>query len=624
MNKLKILNLINILIFITQAFLFVACGGDKSTGKTAPTKPAAAPAPAITDTTPPTDPSNLTNSANACLRQTDTVTWDESTDEGLGINRYEAALSTSTSQDDIITEFGFTKGAVNFTSAQWTSQAVERRLQANTDYYTLIKAIDHAGNSSAVVASPAWQIPTDHPMARLTGTETTSPVAPTNLNQATAYALKWSGSIVDACHFNHDPADANPERLAFTYPGDYFLSLEIPTLLSDLNAAERGISAVVYKNGVALDTGFTGSAHTAVVNGHKESSLHLTLLLPDIAKGDFIEVFVGKEASAGTVTTSQATLYLEYIKSSREIFYATGDNTIGGVGFNQQNADYISWTESIEDSAFIHSDSASSEKITVNNSGIMDYLTYIGIPLDASISGICDGMIDASDRRAPQIQLQAQGATISGGYASQGFIRCKNDNDQASLHYSGLAQGVADGEELRVKSIAEGTDYDPVDVPSGHLANIFIEQIDTSSPTDLISLSGTRTVASTNWNSSVLGSEIQWDSSQLKDDSEFSHDVAVNNHQITVDTGGDFLVVYNDHMSSNVKNANNTISIEVNGNAVEGAECSTHFTAKSQGIKQSSCSLVFPLLNLNAGDIITIKSAREAKIWFLQLKSHPL
>jgi hypothetical protein len=588
-----------------------AAGGDA--GQTAPGSPASNAVPTITDTTAPTDPSNLAHQSEACLYRSEKTTFDSSTDAGIGINRYEAALSTTNTEAGIISGFSFTKGVVTEAPAtntvQWTGSGV-KNLSANTDYYTLVKAIDHAGNASNTVASAAWQIPTDHPIAHLTATETLAPANPTNFNQATAYQIKWSASTVDSCHFSNDTGGANPERLNFTYAGDYFVSLTVPLTLADVDAIRRSVIGTIFKNGTAITEAFTAPSYIRQSSGHAEASLHLAIVLPGIVAGDYIEVYVQLKDQAGTVTTTAATLYVEYIKKDRNIFYATGDNTAGGLGINLAVPDVVEWTEVIEDTPFAHDDASAPDEITITNSTTKDYLTFINMPLDGGAG--CTGA-DGNDRRAPQLQLQVDAATITGGYASQGYIRCTASHDQSSLHFSALARGISTGNVMRVSALAEGTDFDDVNVPTSTTGSLFIEEIDNATPTDIISLSGVRTVASTNWNSSIAGSEVQWDTSYYKDAAEFTHNIAASNHQITVVTGGDFLVIYNDHLILGSSSRNNPIvNIQVNGGDVTGGQCKTHYQRNSQGSLETTCSLVFPLLNLNAADIITFLVKREA------------
>jgi hypothetical protein len=81
----------------------------------------------------------------------DTTSWSVSNDNGpAGFSHYEIAISTSTAEGNIIASAPWLNIAA-VTSYQYTAT-----LAGATVYYTLVKAVDLAGNESNVTASAGW------------------------------------------------------------------------------------------------------------------------------------------------------------------------------------------------------------------------------------------------------------------------------------------------------------------------------------------------------------------------------------------------------------------------------------------------------------------------------------
>lgn len=85
----------------------------------------------------------------------DTSSWAIVSDNGpSGVQTYEFAVSTTTDESGIITG-GSWADTLNQTSYQINSGIA---LANATDYYTLVRAVDNAGNKSAITASASWSI----------------------------------------------------------------------------------------------------------------------------------------------------------------------------------------------------------------------------------------------------------------------------------------------------------------------------------------------------------------------------------------------------------------------------------------------------------------------------------
>lgn len=98
----------------------------------------------------------ITNSNNASDITSDTAVWNVNTDNGLsGISHYEIAVSTSTSAANIVAMGNWR--SVGLATTGSISNGAVSYLSASTNYYTLIKTVDRAGNES-ITASASWQL----------------------------------------------------------------------------------------------------------------------------------------------------------------------------------------------------------------------------------------------------------------------------------------------------------------------------------------------------------------------------------------------------------------------------------------------------------------------------------
>lgn len=111
----------------------------------------------IHDNQAPNDITGILLSGDASDIKSDTTSWSATTDNGpSGLNRYEIAISTTTSAANIIASGGWITVGTNTTGK--VDNGAAPYLAPVTDYYTLIRAIDNAGNISNVAASASWQV----------------------------------------------------------------------------------------------------------------------------------------------------------------------------------------------------------------------------------------------------------------------------------------------------------------------------------------------------------------------------------------------------------------------------------------------------------------------------------
>jgi hypothetical protein len=100
------------------------------------------------DDTVPVAPSSFVNGPGSSLSQTGVSSWTAGSDAGSGISHYEFAVGSTEGGTDVLdwTAIGIV------TSHQQTGLS----LVASTNYFSSLRAMDHAGNISTVLEGTAW------------------------------------------------------------------------------------------------------------------------------------------------------------------------------------------------------------------------------------------------------------------------------------------------------------------------------------------------------------------------------------------------------------------------------------------------------------------------------------
>ncbi|MBC98222.1 MAG: hypothetical protein CME63_10755 [Halobacteriovoraceae bacterium] len=433
------------------------------------------------------------------------------------------------------------------------------------------------------------------------GNTTTAPSDVDNLFQANPYSIKWNIEKFDSSYFSHSNTNFS-HQITFATAGNFHLSLSIP--LEEVSGNNRrSVRAEVYINGAPIDIGRAESGYIRDNNDHTKSSLHLDLILSDLKVDDILEVKVIKATTpTGKVRTSGAKLFLQYIEPAREVLLLKGQETIAGANLNPISATPFSWTETeLKTAAFSHS-SAAGQSVTFNQSG--DYRVSLNIPLQDP-----SGCPNSNYRSSAQAIIKVNGSQVNSGRASQGYIRCYEGHQFSSLHWFGVLHNISSGQTLTVDLVGEADVNQQIIIPSSKSASLSIEKLE--SGIKKISLSGNQLTTGNNWNPTNGGS-VRWSSSIEKDSDVFSHSTSTNNHQITFSESGDYLILYNDVLSSSVQRANPTVQFRLNGSLPDGAECSTHYVRNLNSHSESSCSFSYLLDNVSSGDRLDIALSAEA------------
>ena len=401
----------------------------------------------------------------------------------------------------------------------------------------------------------------------------------TDLNQGSATAIDWQPAA------NQDPLVSSHTGglIKIQRAGDYFISLTLPM---SSGVQRSAIRAQAYVNGSPVPGLLGESSYVRSSSGHDESSSHFAGLLSGLNTGDQLEVRVLGTAKTGTVTMSTARLFLERIQSARTVYAGLSDGTSSG-DLNPASPEPLLWSAAQrEDAGFTHT--AGNAGITFDAAGA--YFVTLNVPLNSTVQ-----------RAAPRAEFLLDGVRVAGGTAAQGYIRSLDNHENASLQWSGLVQATA-GAVLTVTLFEEGSSG-PVSLPTGEKASLFVEALDASS--GVYFGSATALDSGDNWN---VAGNLSFSSDLILDGTLYSKPIA---HQVQVAATGDYLLVYNDALTSTDQRVNPKMTVRVNGVAVPGAETKSHYIRSNSGHNLSSGSLV-TLLSLAAGDIVTVAVEAEA------------
>jgi hypothetical protein len=449
-----------------------------------------------------------------------------------------------------------------------------------------------------------WQIASDalNNIGWFTGTRT---IAGTNLN-AVLSPLQWSTSSIDNYYFAH-ATSSNSERVTLRQAGDYLVAVTLPQQRADVNNAFTRIGIEVRVNGVAVPQGLGRSGFIRNFSAHSESSSHATFLLHDVQPNDYVEVFVTDLTSlsvSDTVNVSgQAAMYIEYIPPSTSVFAATTTRSVASTSLNTATS-ALTWTETRQDTGFIHSNSVNPENIIISNPGT--YRVHVSVPLQ-TFSGNTTAMNVLG-------RVLLDGVQVPGGIMSQGFTfgnAIAGSNDFfSSIHWSGIVVSTTTNQVLTItteQEAAAGT----VTVPAGFVGSIYIEPIPND---DTIVVSGTTVTgaAPNDWSPTAIQS-VQWTNRLVHDAVTYTHSTTSSSSEITINEGGDYFLTYSDALSITAGDHTNVrVTFELNGVPVTGARVKSHFIRNLSANNNSSGAFVYLLRNVTAGSVLRVRVEEEA------------
>ncbi|RME95556.1 MAG: hypothetical protein D6766_03010 [Verrucomicrobia bacterium] len=411
-------------------------------------------------------------------------------------------------------------------------------------------------------------------------------------------SIQWNlRSSIDPDVFEHD--FNNPTQLIVKQDGDYLVAATLPV---QSTSGDRPTPAIeVYVNGAPVPGAISQCGYVRNLSNHNESSDHLHVLAAGLKAGDVIELKAYKVAGITVPLTLQtASLYVERVTPDRAVFAATsaGPTDDPNLLRNFANGDVpaeLPWTGVRKDAGFTHNDGQT--LITLDAAG--DYLVFVNIPLEGTVQRASVGL---------EILLN-QNFSAPVGYAQQGYIRNASGHTESSLHYAGVIRVDSPGTTLMVQTLKRGGQDGTITIQTDKVASIYIEKLGGSG---LFTSTATEVDNDTpnDWNP-VDKAAIRWRAPLSLDGAVYGH--TPDGTEITIKQPGDYLLVYNDSVEqAGTARSNNRITVEVNGVPQPGAETKSHYIRNSNGHQHSSGALVYLLEGLQANDVVTLSTQREA------------
>ena len=416
-------------------------------------------------------------------------------------------------------------------------------------------------------------------------------------------------SSIDPSVYQHDTNQAN--QLTVLEDGDYLVAATMPILSVETPDNRPCAALEVFVNGSPAPGSLGQSGYIRNqprnTNMQSETSCHAHLLLRGLSAGDVIELKAFKTAQPAILTQIQtATLYVEQVDQNRSVFSGLSADSLIGVNLNP---DYegagedpleLPWASNRKDGGFSHSN---------GNAGIQlsggTYLVFVNVPLQRT----------SSSRLSPSLEILLDGQIVPGGQSRQGYNRNASGHIESSVHFAGVVE-VSGNQTLTtqlVRYLNSGNTGNAV-LPDGKQASIFVEKIGESGVFLSKGTETTNAADPTDWNSNSK-EQVVWESASLSD-ATYSH----SGDKITVKQAGDYMLIYNDLLQSSAVRPNPRITVEVNGQALPGAETKTHYIRSDGGHNTSSGTLVFPLEGLAANDVVTVSTQREGQTGYVGIE----
>jgi len=413
-----------------------------------------------------------------------------------------------------------------------------------------------------------------------------------NYNVATATAVELNDSQ-DYHQDTYTYTSGQPTRLVVDQAGDYLVSVTMPITSSYTNGSYRdAVRTEVYVNGTKYPGATGRSSYIRNYTNNNEASNHIGLLLEDLNADDYIEVFVKKDTSdVANTLAGITTLYVEQISDDSTVFNARATNTTSGTNLNSSQAP-LNWQSTRKDSGFSHDNSTNQHQITVDQAGT--YFATVNIPLASSV-------------QRPNIigKVLVDGAEVDSAEFAQGYIRNYDNHANSSIHWSGLITTTAANQVVTI-SVQQEAASGTVTV-GGETASLFIEKL---AGDKLFQATATQAGGSNDWNPAAPAG-INWSSQKIIDPAVFDHSTSANNHQITVLEDGDYLLSFNANISGASSRANPKVQVRINDTPLTGAEAKSAYRRQTSGHDQSSDQLLYPLVDLAAGDVVSLHVERE-------------
>lgn len=449
-----------------------------------------------------------------------------------------------------------------------------------------------------------WQIASDAIVssAWLTGTET---AAGDNLNSTVSSPLVWDESSYDKYFFTHSTSSES-ERLYVKQPGDYRLDLTLPLYRLSANSTPRiRVGAEVRVNGFVVEEGAARNGLIFTSSGNIGTKVNTSIVLKDLEEDDYIEIYTYGLSTVNPIypvgVFGRAGLRMEYLPPNVGVFSATTVGTTNPVNNINDATPYpFTWTETRQDSGFVHSDSVNPENIIISNPGT--YLVTVSVPFSN------DGV---AYRVSPRGTVLLDGNTVPGGVFNEGFQGVSNGtvDPHSSNYWSGIVVSTTSNQVLSIIT-EQGATAGTTTISDGLAGSLVIQKLPAEE--NIIILNTKNTTAGTEWSRNLHNGNrawALWNTEVVKDTNVFTHSTSSNQDIITVDKSGSYLLMLNASFNF-ASNGYPVLAVEVDGVEVDNIPIYNNLSNTSYNLWDTSSSLLYEL-NLTAGQEVAISTHRS-------------
>ena len=411
--------------------------------------------------------------------------------------------------------------------------------------------------------------------------------------------ISWNTySSVDPTIFSHN---LYSEKLTVLKSGHYFVSATLPIESAvGQRATQRALLKVNGNAGHQYALGQSSYARNS--GGHTEGSSHFNVLIW-LKEGDVLTLDAQDIAgNANNRFLRTASLFVEKVEGNRNVFNAKATKIESGDNLNVSDEEEdrnLIWTGQRINKAFGFVKATPAAGITLKDAG--NYLVYVNIPLEGSVA-----------RGSVGLAVSLDDEIVDGARGQQGYIRNSNGHRFSSIHFSGVINATA-GQVLKVET-SQLAKAGTIKVQNGKTASIFIEKLgDDGVFSDAFSTTSAEETAENlnpNAKTSLALDGGTGVSEPYLDEAHYANEGDAE-EQIVIKKAGNYLLTLNAVFQGGSSRANPRLSVEVNGQAVAGAESTAHYIRQSDGHSESSGSLVAMLNDLAVDDVVTVSVQRE-------------
>jgi len=290
------------------------------------------------------------------------------------------------------------------------------------DYIEIKITHDGGGIANTITATgnrlSAWYIE-DETVFIGKGTETTNS---TNLNQTTAYPIKWATEVRKDAGFTHSTV-TNPEQITLEANTSYLIFVNIP--LSSATA-RTNVRTGLRLDGTLQSGAFASQGYIRAAENISRSSLHLARYLTTGGSAQVLDVVTIEEGNTGTVTVGSlsATIIIIKIPSTYNVYSARGTQVEGpSDNWNQTTGDYdVLWStdDEIDTDSYTHSTGTNPNQVTIDEAG--SYLLSFNAPFTGP----------TAQRTGPEIQIHIDDVLETGLRSVCCYIRNTNNTNEGS------------------------------------------------------------------------------------------------------------------------------------------------------------------------------------------------